>query len=481
MATNQQKIAREIEPAEAGDGLRMWFNITHGFQARMLLRSEISQHLLAAGVRLIICSPNADEEYFQREFAHRTIDLVRMPHQFSKLEHQMLNVRQYVLRNPKLGETLNYKQEALKKQNPRRYCIARVLNSIFGRVSILRQGYMAAESWLFKGKEFDELLTTYRPHLMVTGTPGFDIHDVHALRSAKRLNIPTATVMLSWDNLTSKGCMNGVPDTLLVWSDLMAEEAAEYHDFRREKIHCTGAAQFDVYHHARAKVDIASWRAAHGIPANAFFMSYGTINPGICPHEIAIVKTIIAAMRQTKLSRRPYLWVRLHPQVVNGPWRRELQPFLDLAAEDVHVEVPPVHDGSLSWDLPKTDATHLMGLLASSDLCVTTSSTLSIDAACAGTPIANVFFDGCDVDPAVSVARFQRYTHYAKILSTGGIAIATTIDEFQRIMQRYCDDVSADQPDREAIIRQQIGILDGAAGRRTALKLMELARGDNSK
>jgi hypothetical protein len=208
-------------------------------------------------------------------------------------------------------------------------------------------------------------------------------------------------------------------------------------------------------------------------------MTYGTINPGICPHEIAIVKTLIAAMRQATLSRRPYLWIRLHPQVVNGPWQRSLQPFLDLAAEDVYVEVPPVHDGSLCWDMPKADATHLLQLLAASDLCVTTSSTLSIDAACAGTPIANVFFDGCDVDAAVSVARFQRYTHYAKILATGGIAIATTIEEFQRIMERYCADASADQAGRDAIIRQQLGTLDGCAGRRTAMRLLELTGVDH--
>jgi hypothetical protein len=97
------------------------------------------------------------------------------------------------------------------------------LNLLLGNLPFLRRHYMNAESRLYPAHEFDHLLKMYNPDLVVTGTPGFNIHDVHVLRSSRRLGIPTATVMLSWDNLTSKGFMNGVPEYLLVWSRLMAE------------------------------------------------------------------------------------------------------------------------------------------------------------------------------------------------------------------------------------------------------------------
>lgn len=441
----------------------------------MLLRSDIATTLLERGCRLVVCSPNVDEPYFRDEFTHPQIVLENMPTRTSRWEDRLSTWRQYLLMNPSLGATLNYKRESLRYEKPARYYVTRAANTLLGNIPLLRRMYMRLESRLYPAHEFDGLLERHHPDLVVTGTPGFNVHDVHLLRAAARIGIPTSTVMLSWDNLTSKGYMNGVPDSLLVWSELMADEAQEYHDYPRDRIHWTGAAQFDVYHQARARIDRCQWRRQNDVPEDAFLMMYGTINPGICPHELSIVQAVIEAMRSANMPRKPFLWVRLHPQVVNGPWRRTLKPFQDLAAPDVRIEVPPVHDGGLNWDLPKADAEHLMSLLASADLCVMICSTLSIDAACADTPIANVFFDGIEVPAAAQVARFQKYTHYAKILATGGIAIAATPAEFQQIMRRYAEQPRLDAVERQAIVRQQLGRLDGMAGRRTAEKLVELA------
>ena len=82
---------------------RILFNITHGFQARMLLHSKINETLLAQGVELIIVSPNAEEEYFRREFDHPQIRLEKMPSRFSRVESLLINLRQYLLMNPSLG------------------------------------------------------------------------------------------------------------------------------------------------------------------------------------------------------------------------------------------------------------------------------------------------------------------------------------------------------------------------------------------
>ncbi len=447
----------------------------------MLLRSEISERLLADGARLIICSPNADEVYFREEFDHPQIELVKMPHSFSKLEMQMMNIRQYALMNPKLGQTLNHKQEALKTQNPKRYRISCLLNSVLGRVTPIRHLYMWAEGAIFPGTEFDPLLHQHQPNLVVTGTPGFNAYDAHLLRAAKRLRIPSVSVILSWDNLTSKGVMNGVPVHLIVWSDLMADDAMKYHDYPRERIQWCGAAQFDHYFNFRQHFDRSAWRTERGIPADAGLIVYGTINPPICPHEPQIVRSIIRQMREGQFPRTCHLWVRLHPQVVKGDSRHIIQPYLDMAAEDVHIEVPPVQSDALSWDLPKSDAIHLAKTIAAADIVVTTSSTLSIDAACLDTPIINIFYDGdTSVDAAVSTQRFKKYTHYARLLRTGGIAIADRPEQFAEFVRRYLNDPSADRAGREAMLRQELNEFDGLASARTASALQLLARHSRS-
>ena len=457
---------------------RILFNITHGFQARMLLRSSIAETLLSRGVELVVVSQSSREAYFRQEFDHPQILLEDMPFRASRVESHLMTLRQYLLMNPALGQTLNHKNEAFRQQAPLRYWLARSGNAVLGRIPLLRRAYMSAEAGLFPGSEFDALLHRHRPDLVVTGTPGYNPADIHLLRSARRLGFPTATVMLSWDNLTSKGYMNGVPDSLLVWSDLMADEAVEYHNYPREQIHWCGAAQFDHYHGIRERLDRMAWRRAHGVPENAGLIVYGTVNPAIVPHEIEIVRSIVGAMRAHRFVRPVYLWIRLHPQVVRGVYSQSLQPYRDLAGDDVFVETPPVQSDKLAWDLPKSDAEHLAKLLAAADAVVTPNSTLSIDAACADTPILNVLFDGeRPVPTALSVRRFLQYTHSAKILRTNGISVATSLDEFVPMVNDYLRTPQLHQAERAAMVRQQMNLLDGQAGLRTAELLLNLADG----
>jgi hypothetical protein len=452
------------------------FNITHGFQARMLLRSAISERLLARGASLVIVSHSSREPYFQQEFAHPQITLEEMPERLSRVEAHLISLRQYILMNPALGATLNYKNEAFRHGAPKRYWVARAANTILGRLAFLRRAYMAAEAKLFRGAEYIDVITRHQPDLIVTGTPGYQVNDIHLLRAAKMLRVPTATVMLSWDNLTSKGYMGAVPDHLLVWSDLMADEAVTYHNYPREWIRWCGTAQFDHYFGLRERFDRAAWRRQHGIPDDRPLIVYGTVNPQMVPHEANILKQIVAAMGSGMFKVKPYLWIRLHPQAISGYTKALLGPFRQLGNQDVRVEEPPVQSEKLAWDLPREDTKHLTQLIAAADVVATPGSTLMIEAACAGTPVVNVLFDGETTVPrAMSTQRFAHYSHHAKILETGGIATAYCITEFAAVVDAYVDNPALHQVGRDAIIRQQLNRLDGCAGTRTADTLLEIA------
>lgn len=455
---------------------RILFNITHGFQARMLLRSQISERLLQAGAQLIVVAPNAKETYFQREFAHPQITLCESPGKYSRVETYLINLRQYFLMNPSLGGTLNQKNEAFRRNAPWFARFARAVNLVVGRVGLLRRGYIKAEEKIFAGRDHDELLTTQKPDLVVTGTPGYNRDDIHLIRAAKRHRIPTATVMLSWDNLASKGYMGAVPDQLLVWSDLMADEAVHYHNYPRERITWVGAAQFDHYANFAQGFDRLAWRRAHGVADNAALLMYGTINPALVPHEINIVRGIVDQIQAGKFSKPIHLWIRLHPQVVQGYYKQGLSDYEKLASPTITVEKPPVHESKLSWDLPKEDAIHLASLLAASDIVITPNSTLSIDAACLDRPIVNIFHDGPQLDAKeMSARRFMRYTHYAKILETGGISSSMQPEDFPELVNQYLAHPGLKRAERQAILTQQFNQFDGRSAQRTAEKLLSLA------
>jgi hypothetical protein len=256
----------------------------------------------------------------------------------------------------------------------------------------------------------------------------------------------------------------------------MAEEAVALHNFPRDRVIWTGAAQFDVYHGHRQRFDRWSWRRDRGIADDVGLLLYGTINPAILPHEIEIVRQLVKALRQGRASRKYHLWIRLHPQTIRGPFMQSIEPYRALAGPDITVEEPPVQSTLLDWDLPREETLHLANLLSASDVVLTPSSTLVIDAACTDTPAISLLFDGGKPVPAaLSVRRLAKYTHYEKLLRTGAVALAHDIAECLRHIEGYLLDPGLYREERQSLIRQQLKRVDGRAGCRTAEALLQLA------
>jgi len=440
-------------------------NITTGFQARMLLRTDVARHLIETGHTLIVASPNAEEPYFAREFDQPGFRLVTMPACFSPLEAFLVKVRQYLLMNPSLGATLNYKRDRFRKQYPLRAFLIRIANLFLGNIPILRRLYQFFERKIYAGREWDALLEEVRPTIVVACTPGFLPPDMHLLRASARHGIPSVTVMLSWDNLSSKGYMGAYPDHLLVWSPLMAEEARRYHDFAGP-IHEVGAAQFDIYAEVDKQTARAELRARHGMGSAQRLIVWGTINQAIYPEQLDDLVWFIEQL--SEIDPGAVLWVRLHPQTITGQYAHLRDAYTALDSDRVHIELPPVRSEKLAWDLPKEDMRHLAELLAAADVVVIPRSTLSIDAAAAGTPIVNVA-----VNP--EFAKGFAYTHYAQLLTRGGVRVAGDHRELLDLVRAYLDDPDLDAEGRAAIVEQQLGSYFGRAAERTARVLAELA------
>jgi hypothetical protein len=67
------------------------------------------------------------------------------------------------------------------------------------------------------------------------------------LRAAQALGLPTAILVTSWDNLTSKSMIDPVPDRLFVWNEIQRREAVELHGVPAERVVVTGAQCFDEW------------------------------------------------------------------------------------------------------------------------------------------------------------------------------------------------------------------------------------------
>src|SRR5262249_25430032 len=139
-----------------------------------------------------------------------------------------------------------FNEQFLRSRRPH-YVFLRTLNRLVGRWRPVRDWWMSFESAAVSGRELQSVLEADRPALLVTGTPGTEYMDALLLRCARRLGIPSLCVVLSWDNLTSKGYMAARPDRLVVWNERMRGEAIELHDYASEDVEVAGVAHFDIY------------------------------------------------------------------------------------------------------------------------------------------------------------------------------------------------------------------------------------------
>ena len=84
-------------------------------------------------------------------------------------------------------------------------------------------------------------------------------------KAAHSLNIPAIGALLSWDNLTSKGTYNVIPDYLFVWNQNLVEEAVQIHDFEPQQVFVSGAAVYDPWFDLSPSTDRALFCAQVGL------------------------------------------------------------------------------------------------------------------------------------------------------------------------------------------------------------------------
>ena len=71
--------------------------------------------------------------------------------------------------------------------------------------------------------------------------------EIEYIQAARALEIRTVAIVLSWDNLTTKGTFHIIPDAVFVWNEALAEEATRLHDVPQDKTYVTGAPVFDFW------------------------------------------------------------------------------------------------------------------------------------------------------------------------------------------------------------------------------------------
>jgi hypothetical protein len=165
----------------------------------------------------------------------------------------------------------------------------------------------------------DEYVRDFDPDVVLaTGTYRHVSEEVEFLKSARRLRIPAAVFVPSWDNLTNHGSLKFVPERVFVWNEAQVRDAVELHRIPRDRVRATGAHVFDPWFELRPSRTRGELCAEVGLDPAEPYVAYLCSSPNIvADRELAFVRDWIEALRSSESDRlrRLGVLVRPHPSI----------------------------------------------------------------------------------------------------------------------------------------------------------------------
>jgi CDP-glycerol glycerophosphotransferase (TagB/SpsB family) len=456
------------------------FLFTHGFAARMILRSGIARRLIAHGVRVSVISPNADEVYFQRECQHERVVLHQEPQSTARMADWFRTYRSYLLDDVMENPALRIKHiERFEHRSSAIRVAMEITNRTLAKRPWFRTWARYIECRLNRSQPIKALLQKLRPDFLVFPNP-FGSQETVYLIHARELGIPVICQMLSWDHVTSKGTPLLMPDYFISWGPMMTKELVDIYGFPRRKIYECGVPHFDTYFRKDKLKPPHIVLQELNLPLGKPYIFYGMVNPVFCPNELEILTWLVDRIRKDAFIKPCTLVIRPHPQTIRGYYARnaqELARLYALAGPSVAIDTPPVLSDRLAWDMPKSDMNHLASLLRGSAMFLSAGSTLALEACILDRPVVNIGFDGQEELPYDrSARRGLDYTHIVKLLALGGIRVARSFDDLAAHINAYLINPASEREERSLSASQECGPQDGQATKRAGDILLELCR-----
>jgi hypothetical protein len=174
-----------------------------------------------------------------------------------------------------------------------------------------------AERAIPEDPEIAAAVAAERPDVVLV-TPlldlGSDQHDV--VRTARRLGVPTALCVGSWDHLSSKALIREAPDRVFVWNATQKREAIDLHHVPRDRVVVTGAQCFDQWFGRQPALPRVEFcRKVSLDPSKPYILYVCSALFEGSPNEAEFIATWIAAVRASHdPARAAGILIRPHPK-----------------------------------------------------------------------------------------------------------------------------------------------------------------------
>ena len=455
--------------------MNVFVSIPSGVSAGNILRGGLVDRLLDANrdVEVVIVSPLVKDAAFVQEFTRPRVTFEDLPpHVPAGLEGRLMALIQAGYLDSGVSESVKIRRdEAMAKKSVRWIRTKRLLASFVAPSILRRETRYDVIDRMISHPHAEQLFERYQPVLLVGSSPGLIFSEVPLLRTAVRRRVRTIIVDPSWDNFTNKLIPVRRADRLVVWNDIMKQQAVDLHGYAPDQVRVSGPPHWDRYFRPGPVISRDAFFARIGADPSRRLVTLMTTGKTLYDHYPRVVRILMSAIESGRWGAVELL-VRLHP-------RDDLERYdafrgiPHLIVEKPFKKTVKSGDG-LDVDITSENQRHLADTLRHSDVVVTVASTIAIEASIFDTPVVDVSFDGeTPVEFAKSARRYYKFTHYANITRQGAAPVAETPEALVEHVGRYLADRSLDREGRRRVVQDQCQFTDGKSSERIAKFVVE--------
>jgi hypothetical protein len=280
------------------------------------------------------------------------------------------------------------------------------------------------------------------------------------LAAARRLDLPVAAYVASWDHTVGKGVISPYCDEYVVQNEVMGEDLRRYHGIDEGRIVVTGWPQTDVFQRARARPEYDALLRSYGLdPACPLVLVMGN-TPTNAPYEGRFVERLLSWWEEGSNERFQLLF-RPHPR--DRDWAARFAPARDRAG--IHLQEPSF-----------TDLEELAVLLQHADAVVANAGTILLDALVNDRPAVCVLYDEGAPAGESWAAKNVVGKHYEELAGSGAFYPAETFDDVVASLERALADPGELADARRRVVRDVVGDVDGHAAERAVDAIVEVVR-----
>ncbi len=473
---------------------RIFISADHGLAIVYFLQSDVVPNLLKAGVEVVLLTDDGLKQQIERRFGQPglVVEGLRLKEAHRYAESVDPSTQWWLNFLRRVGGSNRINVEAMDSHvwqvqdeaAGRRKTLMPVMSAAVGalRRSKTARKFLAARQMRYAPDLYTDLFERYRPNLVAASTPGWRL-DRYLLRQAARRGVPTAAVIVGWDNPSSYSIPGAPVDWINCWSAVQKEELVLGSDWDPARINIGGIPSYDGYFRKQWLMPRDEYFRLHQLDPNRKLLGYACSFITFSPNY-QNVEALARLVAEDRLAEPSQLLIRLHPNhFMDEPlYAGERERIFQLARElpNVHVVEPVPLGGELGYysgeDMPEKTS-----MMAHSDVFLTVYSTMVVESAIHDRPIVSVCFDapGGWNQPgkfSLALSKIGDWPTHQRFREAGAGKVALNEVELRDAIDCALRDPAAEQAARKAFIRRECTYVDGTAGERTAEYLLSRIR-----